>query len=446
MLIEKAQMRKWLSGIILEKNVQGHDTKGLEEKLNKLPDSYDALMAFAEKLAKLPYRKDWKYVEPSDLAGVKKESCGDWSRPKTIPLNISRAGEKAKTAFLSSVCGCILGKPLECDPDYYEIKKALKKTGKFPLSDYVSETTLEALKRRHPNSQDTTKGNISYVASDDDINYTIIGMLVLENHGLNFTRDQLVNIWLTNLPVRFTFGPERALLLKAGVASIFWQPFKNEWAAVLNLGEERCGAMIRADAYGYACPGLPGLAAELAWRDAYMTHRKTGVYGTMYAAALISLAAVTKDRELIFREALKYVPENSRFHEIVMDQINLIAAVDDFEEAYSLIQKKYGSFTHCNIYMETGTLFNTLKFAKDIGDGICKQVMQGNDTDSYGCTAGSILGAYFGPGHLDKKWLKPFNNEIHAALASFPEQNLTKVTERMGKLPGIVSAGLKKSK
>ena len=32
----------------------------------------------------------------------------------------------------------------------------------------------------------------------------------------------------------------------------------------LNPSDEQCGAMIRADAYGYACPGRPALAAELA--------------------------------------------------------------------------------------------------------------------------------------------------------------------------------------
>ena len=47
-------------------------------------------------------------------------------------------------------------------------------------------------------------------------------------------------------------------------------------------------------------------------------------------------------------------------------------------------------------------LINTLRFAQDVGDGICKQVSQGNDTDSYGATAGSILGAYFGPEGLEE--------------------------------------------
>jgi hypothetical protein len=47
--------------------------------------------------------------------------------------------------------------------------------------------------------------------------------------------------------------------------------------AVLNPKDEYCGALIRADAYGYACPGRPALAAELAWRDASLTHRRTGI-------------------------------------------------------------------------------------------------------------------------------------------------------------------------
>jgi hypothetical protein len=36
-------------------------------------------------------------------------------------------------------------------------------------------------------------------------------------------------------------------------------------------------------------------------------------------------------------------------------------------------------------------------------------VAQGQDTDCYGELIGSILGAYFGPGYLEERWLAPFN-------------------------------------
>jgi ADP-ribosylglycohydrolase len=71
---------------------------------------------------------------------------------------------------------------------------------------------------------------------------------------------------------------------------------------------------------------------------------------------------------------------------------------------------------------------------------ICKQVSQGNDTDSYGATVGSILGACFGPGHLEERWLRPFNDEIRTSLARFYERSLSRLARRMGELPGRIAA------
>jgi hypothetical protein len=68
------------------------------------------------------------------------------------------------------------------------------------------------------------------------------------------------------------------------------------------------------------------------------------------------------------------------------------------------------------------------------------QLTQGNDTDSFGATAGSILGAYFGPGYSEERWLAPFNDDIHTALARFYERSLSKLAKRMGKLPGRTMA------
>jgi ADP-ribosylglycohydrolase len=42
---------------------------------------------------------------------------------------------------------------------------------------------------------------------------------------------------------------------------------------------------------------------------------------------------------------------------------------------------------------------------------------QGNDTDSFGATAGSILGAYCGAEGLEGRWLAPFHDDFRTALA-----------------------------
>jgi ADP-ribosylglycohydrolase len=93
------------------------------------------------------------------------------------------------------------------------------------------------------------------------------------------------------------------------------------------------------------------------------------------------------------------------------------------------------------VLQEVGTLVNTLRFATDVGDGICKQVMQGNDTDSFGATCGSILGAWFGPGHLDERWTAPFQDRIQLAMATTWESSLSALTSRMAALPAVVRSG-----
>jgi ADP-ribosylglycohydrolase len=206
-----------------------------------------------------------------------------------------------------------------------------------------------------------------------------------------------------------------------------------------NPGVELCGALIRADAYGYACLGDPALASELAWRDAGMTHRRTGLYGAMFVAAAIALAPVSDDPLDVFRGALGFIPQRSRLAEAVRFALEEVAAASGWLDGYERINARFGDFGHCMVLQEVGTLINTLRFATDVGDGICIQVMQGNDTDSFGATAGSILGARFGPGHLDARWTAPFRDRINLSMAMTWESSLTALVARMARLPGLVS-------
>src|SRR5437764_574497 len=83
----------------------------------------------------------------------------------------------------------------------------------------------------------------------------------LESNWLNFTKDQLLKLWLKHQSVAFTWGPERAIMARGGMKH--WGdnyggcdiPVDyHEWTHVCNPNGELCGAVIRADAYGYASP------------------------------------------------------------------------------------------------------------------------------------------------------------------------------------------------
>ena len=437
-------LRAHLKTIIANRRADGHAVDGLHEELNAMPDSHDALDAFAHRLSRLPLRADWKFVEPDDLEAIRDECDPARPRDALASLPPDDAAARAETAFLASVCGCILGKPIEVNPTLAEIRTALEALGEWPLRDYISDRLrVRGVETFHGDWKVTTREAIHYAAPDDDINYTILGMLVLEQHGAGFTHGDLRRLWLRHQSFSQCWGPERTILLRCGIShwgeEVDGAPADDfaEWTRVWNPNDELCGAVIRADAYGYACPGRPARAAELAWRDASFTHRKTGVYATMFVAAAIATAFVVRDPLEVFRVALQFVPRRSRFHHIVSDSLNEVSQASDWLDGYGRIHAKYREFSHCQVYQECGTLINTLRFATSIDDGFCKQVSQGNDTDSFGATVGSILGAFWGPGHLDPRWLAPFHDEIRTGLNFFPERSLSALAKRMGRLTAL---------
>ncbi|HEY8290875.1 MAG TPA: ADP-ribosylglycohydrolase family protein, partial [Thermomicrobiales bacterium] len=392
-------------------------------------------------LADLPQEVDWPFDEPNALDEIW-ASC-DPARPlgAIASMSADESARRVETGFLASVCGCMLGKPVEINPTLDELRDALMRTDAWPLDDYLSERTLLALGRRHRSWVESARERIDSVAPDDDINYTVLGMMLLEQRGLAFTKADVRDLWLRHLPITQTFGPERTLLLAAGINTLNGgaPDALDEWVSVLNPNDEQCGAMIRADAYGYACLGRPALAAELAYRDASWSHRRTGIYATMFIAAAIATAPMVSDPLEIFATALQFVPRRSRFYRIVADSLTLVHEATDWLDGYARIHGKYAQFSHCQVYQEVGTLINTLRFAESVGDGICKQVSQGNDTDSFGATAGALLGCYFGPGHLDDRWLAPFNDTIRTSIATQPEWRLSALARRMGELPQRVA-------
>lgn len=433
--------------MIRDRHEQGRDTGSLVAQLESTPDDYQQLADLGALIDAAPVRSDWSYSEPSDWAGIVAER----SAPEHPDIQVSDRSQfraRARSGFVGSVAGCVLGKPVEVMPTLDELRDALVTIGDWPLNDYISERLVSegGFRLFHPDWVESVREKIEWVTADDDINYTLLGMMTIERYGLHFTKADLRRMWLENIPLGYTWGPERSFLTKQGLLTSFDDHPEMDLEALpetFNANSELCGAMIRADAYGYVAPGRPDLASELAWRDASMTHRANGVYGAMFAAAAIASAFVSSDWHEVATTALSYVPRNSRFAAIVGDSIERVAAADDWLDGYRSIHGRYKEYGHCRVFQETGTLVNTLRFATSVGDGICKQVSQGNDTDSYGATAGAILGVFFGPGHLEDRWIEPFNDTIHTRLGGFYELSLTATADRVADLTELTNPASK---
>lgn len=429
-------LRTLVARVIDDATEQGHDTAGLAERLQRTPASYDALLAFAEEVPALPMRDGWPYVEPDD-----EESLAALLTVAPVGYDAATVAARVRTSVLARVSGCILGKPFESDPTFEEMRAWLEPHGEWPLRDYVSETAHAGLPRPQRQWRELVRERIRHVCEDDDLAYTALGIALLERHGDGFTAADIRRLWHYELPVRATFGPERTQLLATAMSALLGDESLDGpgWAQVLNPASEWCGALIRADAYGWACPGDPARAAALARRDAWVTHQRTGVYASGFVAAAIATALVSApdDRLAPLRAGLAQVPPQSRLAGALVHALDAVSTAQTWGEAHERVRSRFAGYTHCRVYQEIGTLAVTLRFAESVGHGIGLQVSMGNDTDSFGATAGALLGALLGPEAFDaERWVAPFRDTIHLPLALHHDTSLTRLADRAAALAG----------
>ena len=172
----------------------------------------------------------------------------------------------------------------------------------------------------------------------------------------------------------------------------------------------------------------------MAWRDASISHTKNGIYGEMFASAMIAAAAVTDDIEDIIRAGLSEVPATSRLYETVENVIADFHAGVSFDDAIAKIKEVYDPH---NSHGWTHTVSNAaicalalLHGAGDYGKSICLSVQVGYDTDCNGATVGSILGMRNGAKGLDEVWTKPVNGKLDTSIFGVGILDLDKAAER----------------
>lgn len=338
---------------------------------------------------------------------------------------------KLSGAIIGRFAGCALGCPVEL-MEIGELQNYANKIGQeFPPLYYFKEAPnpdgerYSIGKGRHFTSTD-----MKFLSTDDDIAYTLLTLLNLEKYGESITTDNIADSWIKYLPLECTFTAERTTLsnLLNGVSV-------EEAGKRNNDEDEYIGASIRIDGYGYVNPGNPLEASKLAYIDASLSHKDSGVYSAMYFAALIALAFESKDIDLSMYDALQYIPSNSVFHKELTWALSVKETVTDYQIANDLVKKRYPgmSWVHA-INNACLTVWGIHLGRNNYTKGISETVAMAYDNDCTAATVGSVLGAYLGIEAIDAKWYTPWNNRILSYLKGITEFKLNEVIERFYKI------------
>ena len=407
----------------------GYDVSGIAADLAATPiDDLDRLESLYLELIKTKRRSDWAYEEPESLEEIL-DAMPAGPLDATDSPGPSELANRILGGWLGRIAGCNLGKPVE-NGDFWtpaRIRAYLEMADAYPLRDYipVPEPMPEGF-RFHRSWPETTRGRVRGAARDDDIDYSILAVWLLEHYGLELTPDHVAQAWLSFLPYLQVFTAERAvmvnLLHNVPIASI---------AETRNPYREWIGALIRADVFGWVFPGRPRMAARLVYSDASLSHRCNGIYAAMWAAALVSLACVAAKPQEAVEQSLGFVPAHSRLAEALNSVHELYRTGCTWEAAVETIRARFGEYSWVHsinnaCLITAGLLWGDGDFTATVG----LTVQGGWDTDSNGATAGSVIGTVLGADQLPRHFIEPLQDRTRSAVFGYDNSRISELARR----------------
>lgn len=385
------------------------------------------------KLSSAPMRPDYPYFEPNDLLQIRN------ARPKTpqkLPaFNADRYFDQIEGAWIGRIAGCLLGKPTEgfkCS----QIDAITQHTGDKPLSRYIDRAALPDDFAQVSGLNPEWFENRFWIDRlegaapiDDDTNYTVFTLKLIETYGRNFTPDDVLEGWLAWIPMFSTCTAERVAYRNAAKGML-----APDTAIYQNPYRERIGAQIRGDFFGYICPGNPELAAEYAWRDGSISHVHNGIYGEMMIAAMIAAAAVTDDEMAIINAGLAQIPVKCRLARDIKTVINwynegreVARVTDNIHTLYN----EYDAHEWCHTISNAMIVVMALLYCKkDLGKAICLAVEAAFDTDCNGATIGSIVGIMLGKSGIEPYWYEKFCSRLYTTIIGYTDVTVKELADK----------------
>ncbi|GAB3577826.1 ADP-ribosylglycohydrolase family protein [Amycolatopsis endophytica] len=330
--------------------------------------------------------------------------------------------DRVLDAWTGRAAGCLLGKPVEKIPRE-GIEEILRATGRWPLDRWFTAVGLpDEVAARWPwnrrSAPTSLEENIDGMPEDDDLNYPMLALTLLEQRGRLFTTDDVAQLWLDNLPAGRVFTAERA-----AYRNILDARPVPETATHHNPFREWIGALIRADVFGWVSPGDVRAAARMAWTDARLSHTRNGIYGAMWAAALASASMVCDTVDEVLDAAETVVPPGSA----LANAIRFGRSADSLDR----LHEEYGGLHWVHVLNNAAVIAHALaRGGGEFGPSVSLAVTAGWDTDSAAATVGGVVGALHG---VPEQWAKPLDNRIATSLPG-GEQRITDLAARTAAL------------
>lgn len=328
--------------------------------------------------------------------------------PSKITLSKETLMDKIKGGWAGQVIGCTYGGPTE----FVYRGRMIEEEKEIPWNDpdYISKTM-----KRIPTLYDDIYMDLTFVG-------------VFDRLGIHAPVDSIANafayagyrLWHANQAARYN--------ILQGIRP----PMSGHWKN--NPHADDIDYQIEADYAGIMSPGMPNAASEISDKVGHIMNYGDGWYGGVYMGAMYAIAFVSEDIEFIVSEALKTIPEKSKFYRCMQDVIDIYHTYpDNWRKGWEVCEERWGkSDVGCSegaldplnidaVINSAYVIFGLLYGEGDFGRTIDISTRCGQDSDCNPASAAGILATAIGYNRIPDKWLAPLKKaeDIDFAYTSY---------------------------
>ena len=169
----------------------------------------------------------------------------------------------------------------------------------------------------------------------------------------------------------------------------------------------------------------------MAYRDAFLSHRRNGLYGAAMSAAMNAVAMVSTDIDEVIDAGMAVLPPDSAIFKACQLARELGNSDMEYEFALDAL------YAHVDgmhwVHTVNNAALGILGLSRSRGEfstAITLTVMGGWDTDSIGATVGSICGALSGGRNIPSQWTLPIDDRLASSIPGCNQLKLSDLASR----------------
>lgn len=270
--------------------------------------------------------------------------------------------------------------------------------------------------------------------STDDTEFALLTAEILIKSGGNPSQDDVVEAWKKHVIIQdeLTRGGASEREAAANIRRGLRPPESGRF----NTYAVSDGAAMRTSPAGIVAAGDPDRAAEIAERDAEISHWGEGIWGAQAVAAAVAVAMNGGTPEEIFAEGMSRAPEGSWLLHNFKEALALIDRHDrdlhaSWMELHQLLRGEYKASVPEAVVAAFVVFLLT---NGDFKNGIVYSGNFGRDSDTIGAVAGALAGAMCGLSGIPEDWTARTRNPSGTCLQFTDQLDIVDVAHKLTEL------------